>query len=108
MTQRKDPIWLCRASEVPAGTVKQVCPAGFEDCLAVYNLDGEFYVTDDACTHGLAPLSQGDVQDGRIFCPLHRGAFDIRTGAAVEYPCSLPVKTYSVLKEGDDLYALIE
>jgi hypothetical protein len=27
--------------------------------LAVFNVDGEFYVTDDACTHGPGSLSEG-------------------------------------------------
>lgn len=107
MTRPDDAVWLCRVADVPVGGVNQVCPPGFDDCFAVYCLDGEFYLTDDMCTHAMAPLSEGEVKGGQILCPLHGGAFDIRTGAAVEYPCSVPLKTYSILREGDDLYGLL-
>lgn len=100
-------IWLCRAADVPRGGVLQVCPSGFDDCLAVYDLDGEFFLTDDLCTHALASLSGGEVEGGVIHCPLHGGAFDIRTGEPVHAPCVVPLKTYRIVREGDDLYGFI-
>jgi hypothetical protein len=29
--------------------------------LAVFNIDGMFFVTDDQCTHGPGSLSEGDI-----------------------------------------------
>ena len=43
-------IDLCSAADVEPGAAIKVETAGL--ALAVFNLDGEFYVTDDQCTHG--------------------------------------------------------
>lgn len=85
--------------------MKQIAPPGHSTEYAVYRLDGEFFATDDLCTHAMVSLSYGDVVDGQIFCPMHGGAFDIRTGKPTELPCRLPLKTYAVVIDGEDLYA---
>ena len=96
---------LCKASEVPAGGVKQVCLLAEGIEIAVYNLNGEYFATDDVCTHGMVSLSEGEVDEGQIVCPLHGGAFDIRTGKATEAPCRLALKTYKVVLVGDEIHA---
>ena len=30
--------------------------------IALFNIAGDFYVTDDTCTHGAASLAEGDVE----------------------------------------------
>ena len=96
---------LANVADVPENGVIQVRPAGLDAEFAVYKLDGEYYCSDDICTHGLVSLSNGDVENGQIFCPLHGGAFDIRTGAATELPCRMPLKVYKVERMGDELFA---
>ena len=100
-------VLLCKAADVRPGSVIQVTPPGYEDGIAVYNLDGDFYATDDMCTHALVSLAQGHVEDGMIFCPLHGGAFDIRSGTPTEFPCTRPLKTYKVEQRGEDLFAAL-
>jgi nitrite reductase/ring-hydroxylating ferredoxin subunit len=39
-----------------------------------------------------------------IICPLHFGSFDIRTGMAVDPPCSREIETFRVVADGDDLF----
>ncbi len=96
---------LCNVSEIPEQGVKQVAPPGLNAEYAVYRLDGAYYATDDMCTHGMVSLSNGDVVDGQIYCPLHGGAFDIRTGKATELPCRQALKIYPVVIDGEDLFA---
>ena len=48
--------------------------------IALYEMDGEVYATDDVCTHAYAKLSDGWMEKGEIECPLHAGRFDIKTG----------------------------
>jgi biphenyl 2,3-dioxygenase ferredoxin component len=48
--------------------------------VAVLNLDGEFFVTDDACTHGPGSLDEGYVDGDVVECNFHGGQFNIRTG----------------------------
>ena len=43
-------IELCSVDEVAEGEAKRVETNGLQ--LAVFNLNGQFYVTDDLCTHG--------------------------------------------------------
>jgi nitrite reductase/ring-hydroxylating ferredoxin subunit len=96
---------LCRAADVPERGVKQVAPPSLDAEYAVYRVDGQFYCTDDLCTHGMVSLSYGDVEDGQIHCPMHGGAFDIRTGKPTAQPCRMPLKTYAVVEVGEDLFA---
>lgn len=98
---------LCKAADVPPGAVKQVEVVGFDDSLAVYNLNGTYFLTEDTCTHAMASLSNGDIEDGLIYCPLHGGAFNIKTGEAVEEPCTTPLKIFKIFQEGDDLYGIL-
>ena len=86
---------LCAAGDVPENGVLRVVVAGHPP-LAIYNLSGAFYATEDRCSHGEASLSGGFVEGGCIVCPLHFGSFDIRTGVPVDPPCSREIETYAV------------
>jgi phenylpropionate dioxygenase-like ring-hydroxylating dioxygenase large terminal subunit/NADPH-dependent 2,4-dienoyl-CoA reductase/sulfur reductase-like enzyme len=72
--------------------------------LALYNLRGEIFATHGICTHALALLSEGWVEDGKIECPLHQGQFDIRTGKALCAPLTQDLRTYAVKLEGDAIF----
>lgn len=76
--------------------------------VALYRLGEEVFATHGICTHALAFLADGFVEDGKIECPLHQGLFDIRTGAALCAPLTEPVKTYAVKVEGDSVYVDID
>ena len=85
-------IVLCSAADVAPGSAIKVEEAGLE--LAVFNVDGTFYVTDDHCTHGPGSLSEGFLDGEIIECNFHQGQFNVRTGEVVLPPCIDPVKTY--------------
>jgi naphthalene 1,2-dioxygenase ferredoxin component len=76
--------------------------------LAIYSIQGEVYVTDNICTHGLARLSDGFVEDGQIECPLHQGKFCIKTGKALCAPLETDVQTYPSKIDNDHVYAAID
>ena len=78
-------IELCSADDVPEGSALRVEAGALT--LAVFNVEGEFYVTDDACTHGPGSLSEGYIEGGVVECNFHNGQFNIRTGAVVSPPC---------------------
>jgi anthranilate 1,2-dioxygenase ferredoxin subunit len=91
-------IDLCATDEIEAGAVIRVDTGDLS--LAVYNVDGEFFVTDDLCTHGPGSLSEGYMDGHVVECDFHNGAFDVRTGEVVAPPCMIPLKTYKVVLEG--------
>jgi anthranilate 1,2-dioxygenase large subunit len=71
--------------------------------IALYRLGDEVFATHGICTHALAFLSDGWVEDGRIECPLHQGQFDIRTGKALCSPVTEDLRVYPVKRDGDDI-----
>jgi 3-phenylpropionate/trans-cinnamate dioxygenase ferredoxin subunit len=62
----------------------------------VYRAEGQFYATQDLCTHEHAYLSDGVVVDCVVECPFHQGRFDIRTGKALGAPVIEPLETYPI------------
>jgi nitrite reductase/ring-hydroxylating ferredoxin subunit len=90
-------IDLCSTADVAPGAALKV-EAG-ELVLAVFNVDGDFFVTDDMCTHGPGSLSEGYIEADVVECNFHNGQFNIKTGAVVSPPCMVPVKTYKTVIE---------
>jgi biphenyl 2,3-dioxygenase ferredoxin component len=88
-------IELCSTAEVAPGTALKVETEALT--LAVFNVNGEFFVTDDLCTHGPGSLSEGYIEDDVVECNFHNGQFNIRTGDVVSPPCMVPVKTYPAM-----------
>jgi MocE subfamily Rieske [2Fe-2S] domain protein len=76
--------------------------------IAVYNLKGRFYATDNICTHEHACLSQGFVIDDIIECPLHQGRFHIPTGEPKGAPVHIWLRTYPVKVEDGAVFVGIE
>jgi nitrite reductase/ring-hydroxylating ferredoxin subunit len=95
-------IKLCSADEVAPGSAIRVEAADL--VLAVFNVGGQFYVTDDNCTHGPGSLSEGYIEDDIVECNFHNGQFNIRTGEVVSPPCMVPVKTYPTVVEDGSVY----
>jgi nitrite reductase/ring-hydroxylating ferredoxin subunit len=85
-------VELCGAGEVAAGAALKVETHGLT--LAVFNVDGDYYVMDDGCTHGPGSLSEGYIEGDVVECNFHNGQFNIRTGAVVSPPCMIAMKTY--------------
>lgn len=69
--------------------------------VVVYNIDGEFYATQDECTHAGGPLSTGDLEGQEIVCPLHFSCFDVTDGSVTCGPARESLKTYQVVIDGD-------
>lgn len=95
-------IRLCHTADIAAGGALKVEQSDL--VLAVYNVDGEFFVTDDSCTHGPGSLSEGYLEGDVIECNFHGGQFNVRTGGVVGPPCMVPVKTYEVTVEDGNVF----
>ena len=94
MPTRSDLLALCAVTDIPPDSALRVERG--ELTLAVFNLDGRFYVTDDACTHGPGSLSEGVIDGELIECNFHAGCFHIPTGRVAAPPCMAPIATYAV------------
>ena len=85
------------AAEVAPGNALKVESGDL--VLAVFNVEGEFFVTDDLCTHGPGSLSEGYIEGDVVECNFHNGQFNIKTGEVVSPPCMVPIKTYKTVVE---------
>ena len=74
-----------------------------DEFVCLINMDGEIHAINDTCTHEEASLSDGTIIDGEIECPLHGGAFDIRTGEPTAFPVVVAIEKYDVRIEGDEI-----
>jgi naphthalene 1,2-dioxygenase system ferredoxin subunit len=79
---------------VPEGDVIGIRVAGKE--IALYEVEGEIYATDNLCTHGAARMSDGFLEGREIECPLHQGRFDVCSGKALCAPLTENIRTYPV------------
>jgi biphenyl 2,3-dioxygenase ferredoxin subunit len=104
MSEACQRLALCRPAEVEAGRAIRIEKGALT--LAVFNLDGEYFVTDDACTHGPGSLSEGCIDGDIVECDFHNGAFNIRTGEVAAAPCMLPVKTYRTVIDGEGFVSI--
>jgi len=72
--------------------------------LALYSVEGEFYATDNICTHGHARLCDGFLEGAEIECPLHQGRFDVRNGKAMCAPLTEDIKAYPLKVDGGRIW----
>ena len=79
---------------VPEGDVIGVKVAGKD--IALYEVEGEIFATDNLCTHGAARMSDGFLEGREIECPLHQGRFDVCSGKALCAPLTENIRTYPV------------
>jgi nitrite reductase/ring-hydroxylating ferredoxin subunit len=69
--------------------------------VAVFNIGGSFYATQDECTHQQGPLSEGELDGSTVTCPYHGSQFNVCTGAVLRGPAVEPLAAYRVVIQGD-------
>lgn len=89
-------ITVCRVEELPSGSCKTVDLSDTRE-LALYNVHGEFYATDNFCPHKGAPLAAGRLCGHIIECDWHGWEFDVRNGECLTVPEK--IETYEVVVE---------
>ena len=94
-------VKVAKADELKPGQVRLVEVKGKD--IALFNLEGEFFALDNACTHEQGSLADGEVDGDRVICPLHGAEFDIRTGEVLLPPAYDDVEIYPVRVTGGDV-----
>ena len=90
-----------KLKEIPPGTAKVYEVRSRP--IAVCNVDGKLYAIDDVCTHDGGSLDQGVLDEFEVECPRHGARFDVRSGDVTEGPAVLPVDTFPIRLEGDEI-----
>ena len=99
-------VALARTADIPPGRVN-VYEVGDRQ-IAVCNVDGTFYAIDDVCTHDGGSLDQGELVGDEIECPRHGALFDVKTGRALTLPAVVPVRSYPVQVNGDEIMVEVD
>ena len=79
-------IHVAALSDVPMGESKAV---KLEEgrSVALFNVDGRIYATDNQCPHMGYPLTRGAVRNGILTCDWHGRSFDLEGGGCFNYEC---------------------
>lgn len=77
-----------------------------DDVVLVRATADTFYALDNTCSHALASLADGWVEEDCIECPLHAAAFSLATGEALSLPATEPVGTHQVDVRGDEIWVI--
>jgi nitrite reductase/ring-hydroxylating ferredoxin subunit len=93
-------VAVARADEIPPGTCR-IVTAGERE-LALYNVEGDFYATQNNCLHLGGPLGDGRLEDSVVTCPWHGWQYDVRTGEN-EFDRALALETFEVVVEDEDV-----
>ena len=91
---------LAPISELPAPNEAKEIPCG-EKTICVANVGGQFFALDNTCIHQGGPLGEGVIEKGKIVCPWHGWAYDLKTGELA--PGRPGVKAYELKMEGQDV-----
>jgi nitrite reductase/ring-hydroxylating ferredoxin subunit len=93
---------VCSSDDVPHSEGRRFDIGGL--AIAIFNVDGAFFATDDVCTHGQSSLADGYVEpDCAVECVAHMARFSLRTGEVLSPPATLPIAVYPVRTDGKDI-----
>ena len=93
-------VRVAKTNDLQPGEARVVEREGL--LLALFNVGGTLYVTENTCLHRGGPLGDGFLEGPIVTCPWHGREYDVRTGESVESP-GLRVKTYPVIVEDGEV-----
>ena len=93
-------VKVASTSDLKPGAAMTVAVNGKE--IALYNVAGKIYATDNTCLHQGGPLGEGILEGEVISCPWHMWEYNVCTGEKVGMS-SVKLTTYPVEVEGADI-----
>jgi nitrite reductase/ring-hydroxylating ferredoxin subunit len=93
-------VTVASLSELPPGSARTFEVNG--KAVALFNVQGTVYATDNVCLHQGGPLGEGELMGEVVVCPWHQWEYNVRTG---EMPRDKSVKlcTYPVQVEDNQI-----
>jgi nitrite reductase/ring-hydroxylating ferredoxin subunit len=89
------------ATDVAEGEVRAFDVEGTP--VSVANSGGRLYAVDDTCPHAGCSLADGDLDGTTVTCGCHGSEFDVTSGEVLAGPARRPVRSRTVVIEGQDL-----
>ena len=94
-------VTVAKQSDIPIGQFKEVVVR--DKPLLVCHTAAGFHAVDNTCTHDDGPLGDGWLDGCAIECPRHGARFDVRTGEVLALPAAVPIRSYPVRVDGQDI-----
>lgn len=96
-------VKLCNKSDLNDGEAKRIDVEGHK--LAVVRLGEDVYAIGDTCSHADFSLSEGDVYEDEktLECWKHGSTFSLESGESQCLPAVMPVPTYELEIQGDEV-----
>jgi len=94
-------VAVAKVAELGAGEKKVVEANGIGVILV--NTRDRIFALRNLCSHAYETLECGRVRAGWISCPVHGARFDLETGVPLNPPATMPIETYEVRVEGEDI-----
>ncbi len=96
-------IIVGKTEDIPPGKMIKSSVDGRD--ILVANINGEYYATDDTCTHSGSSLSEGKLNDSTITCGWHAAEFNCKTGKLVKFPAKIrDLTSYSIVVESGNVF----
>jgi 3-phenylpropionate/trans-cinnamate dioxygenase ferredoxin subunit len=91
---------VARDADMEEGTMRMVQVDGTNILLV---RQGDLFALQGTCSHEYFELDKGFLSDRSVTCALHLSRFDLADGEPLDPPAELPLVTYPVSIEGDDI-----
>ena len=99
-------VKIAKMEDVPPGTMKAFEYRQYR--VLVCRTEKGIFAVDDECTHEAASLSEGELSGHEVVCAHHGAKFNVVDGAVTGPPALVPLETYEVKVEGDDILVRFE
>jgi nitrite reductase/ring-hydroxylating ferredoxin subunit len=100
--QTQNWVKVAELREVSEGQPKAV-QMGEGRSIALFNVDGKIYATDNQCPHMGYPLTRGTVRNGILTCDWHQRSFDLEGGGCFHVECD-DLRTFPVDIRGSEIW----
>ena len=88
------PVKIAQINQVLPGQSRLVRVQGRD--VALFNVEGTFYATDNICSHSRGPLVEGRLVGANVTCPWHGAKFSVITGECLSGPATAGVEVYTI------------
>ena len=95
-------IRVAALNDVPRGEAKAF-RLGEGRSVALFNVEGRIYATDNQCPHMGYPLTRGAVRHGILTCDWHGRSFDLEGGGCFNSECA-DLETFRVEVRQDEIW----
>ena len=103
-----DYVRVCGVEDVSEGIRRRFrSPGRTVQERVLIRLGADLFALSRICPHESGDLSEGLIDGGILWCPVHSSGFDCRTGAVVHPPAARPLKAYDVRIEGGEVYVRV-